>query len=256
MTEELTIARGFSGPPDSGNGGYVCGVTAARLVDDPSQADGSAIEVTLRLPPPLERPLQIVPTDQGLTLVDGDAVVAEARPSSIDDDPPDPVDLDHARRGAATFDVEVYEHIHPFGDCFVCGPRRRAGAGLRIFPAPAVDRPGFAAWPWQPYPALADESGHIRFEFLWSALDCPSCFAYWLAEGMGTPIVLGRLTVQIRRRPHLDEPLVVGGWQVGRDGRKVLGAAAVWDADGVAVAQSRATWIELRAEQSAAFTGG
>lgn len=255
MTDELTIAQNFSGPPDSGNGGYVCGVTAARLVDDPSDVDGSAIEVTLRLPPPLERPMQIEPTAEGLALVDEGAVVAEARRSTIDDEPPDPVDFAHARQGATVFDVETYDHIHPFGNCFVCGPRRAEGTGLRIFPAPAIDRTGVAAWPWKTYPALADDSGRIRFEFLWSALDCPSCFGYWMVNGMGTPIVLGRLTVEVRRRPAIDEPLVVGGWQIGQEGRKVLGGAVVWDDDGAIVAQSRATWIELRAEQAPLFTG-
>jgi hypothetical protein len=255
MTDELTIARNFFGPPDSGNGGYVCGVTAARLVDDPAKADGSTIEVTLRLPPPLERPMQIESTESGLALVDDGAVVAEARRSTIEGEPPPAVGFDQAHQGAAVFDVETYDHLHPFGNCFVCGPRRAEGTGLRIFPAPAVDRPGVAAWPWKTYPALADEAGHIRFEFLWSALDCPSCFAHWMAEGMATPIVLGRLTVEIRRRPAIDEHLVVGGWQVGREGRKVFGGSVVWDADGGVVAQGRATWIELRSEQAPAFTG-
>ena len=255
MTDDLTIARNFSGPPDSGNGGYVCGMTAARLVEDPAAVDGSAIEVTLRLPPPLERPLQVETTDTGLALIDGTAVVAEARHSTIDGEPPAPVDLEHAHQGATQFDVDTYDHIHPFGNCFVCGPRRAEGTGLRIFPAPAVGRPGVAAWPWKTYPALADDTGRIRFEFLWSALDCPSCFAYWMADGMGTPIVLGRLTAEIRRRPTIDEPLVVGGWQVGKDGRKVLGASVVWDGDGEVVAQGRATWIELHGKRATSFTG-
>ena len=115
--------------------------------------------------------------------------------------------------------------------------------------------PGIAAWPWRPYPELADDAGRIRFEFLWSTLDCPSCFAYWMANGMGTPIVLGRLTVAIDRRPRIDEPLVVGGWEITQEGRKVHGTAAVWDGDGTVVAQSRATWIELHGAQAAAFTG-
>ena len=255
MTDVLTIARAFSGPPDSGNGGYVCGLAAARLIPDPSVVDGSVIEVTLRLPPPLERPLRVETTDIGLALVDGGAVVAEARHASIDGEPPAAVDLARANRGAAAFDVEAYDHIHPFGNCFVCGPRRAEGTGLRIFPAPAVDRPEVAAWPWKTYQALADNTGHIRSEFLWSALDCPSCFAYWIANGMATPIVLGRLTVEIRRRPAIDEALVVGGWQVGKEGRKVLGAAVVWDRDGAVVAQGRATWIELHGQRATAFTG-
>jgi len=48
MTERVTIDRRFRGPSDSGNGGYVCGVVAALV--------GGPAEVTLRSPPPLDRP--------------------------------------------------------------------------------------------------------------------------------------------------------------------------------------------------------
>ena len=47
----VMIPRRFNGPPDSGNGGYSCGVVAALL-------DAPAVEVTLRAPPPLERELR------------------------------------------------------------------------------------------------------------------------------------------------------------------------------------------------------
>lgn len=53
----LVIDRRFRGPPNSGNGGYVCGCLARYVAGD--------AEVTLRAPPPLERPLDV------LTKVDG-----------------------------------------------------------------------------------------------------------------------------------------------------------------------------------------
>ena len=52
MSDQITIPKRFCGPPDSGNGGYVCGLLAGYV------SGGS--EVTLRMPPPLERPLDIV----------------------------------------------------------------------------------------------------------------------------------------------------------------------------------------------------
>ncbi len=255
MADHVTIAQTFSGPPDSGNGGYVCGVAAAQFATDPDEVDGEAIEVTLRLPPPLERPLRVDRSPDGVGLLDGDALVAEARSTVLDVTCPEPITPSQARDAASHFDLDTYAHIHPFGNCYVCGPDRAVGAGLRIFPAPLPGHPEIAAWPWKPYPSLADASGRIRFEFLWSALDCPSCFGYWLARGMGTPVVLGRLAAEVRRRPTVDEPLVVGGWLIGQDGRKVLGGSAVWDGDGSVVAIGRATWIELRAEQAPSFTG-
>ena len=42
----LTIARRFNGPPESGNGGYVCGAFAF--------AAGIDLRVRLLAPPPLE----------------------------------------------------------------------------------------------------------------------------------------------------------------------------------------------------------
>ncbi len=51
MSETVVIARRYRGPAESGNGGYVCG----RL----AQHAGGEAEVTLRLPPPLGRPLTV-----------------------------------------------------------------------------------------------------------------------------------------------------------------------------------------------------
>jgi hypothetical protein len=57
---ELTLGGRFSGPPATANGGYACGTIAELL--------GGDVEVTLRRPPPLGRPLR-------LRVGDGDAVV-------------------------------------------------------------------------------------------------------------------------------------------------------------------------------------
>lgn len=47
MSETIVIPRRFRGPLTSGNGGYTCGLLAGIV--------GGEAEVTLRLPPPLER---------------------------------------------------------------------------------------------------------------------------------------------------------------------------------------------------------
>ena len=49
--DTVTIDRRFRGPLDSANGGYAAGLLGSRL---PGVA-----QVTLRLPPPLERPLAV-----------------------------------------------------------------------------------------------------------------------------------------------------------------------------------------------------
>ena len=65
----IIINKHFCGPPNSGNGGYVCGRLAHYI-------PGSA-EVTLHLPPPLEKPLEVsAKNNQSWELSDGDKVVA------------------------------------------------------------------------------------------------------------------------------------------------------------------------------------
>ena len=60
----IVIDRRFRGPNDSGNGGYSAGRFALAH-------GGDVVEVTLRLPPPLDTPLVL----DGERIVDGDAVV-------------------------------------------------------------------------------------------------------------------------------------------------------------------------------------
>src|SRR4051812_50117093 len=74
----IIIDKRYCGPPNSGNGGYVCGRLARHI-------PGGA-EVTLRAPPPLDKRLDVVATDDdGIwDLRDGATVVASARPASVE----------------------------------------------------------------------------------------------------------------------------------------------------------------------------
>src|SRR3954454_24049517 len=128
MTSEI-IDKRYCGPPNSGNGGYVCGRLARHI-------PGGA-EVTLRAPPPLDRPLDIVATNDGpWELCDGAIVVASGRPAS----------LEVARLERASFDeacaaellTPVKPDEHPLPTCFVCGPARAQGDGLLIFAGPLL----------------------------------------------------------------------------------------------------------------------
>jgi hypothetical protein len=81
---EITFEPRFRGPLTSANGGYACGRLAAFV-------DADAVEVTLRLPPPLDRSLTVHTSGERVVLLDGDAVVAEARPAHLELDVPPPV---------------------------------------------------------------------------------------------------------------------------------------------------------------------
>ena len=221
---EVVLARRFRGPTGSANGGYTCG-SLARFVGEPA-------EVTLRLPPPLERPLRVEERDGTMLLLDGDAVVAEARRSELELEVPEPPAFEAARRAADSSPRSAGDGEFP--QCFVCGPERGAGDGLRIFPGP-VD--GLVAAPWQP----RDE---VAREVVWAAIDCPGAFAVGFAERGET--VLGRLTAEVVRVPRAGEACVVIGWPLGEDGRKLFAGTALFGEDGELLARGRAIWIQPR----------
>ena len=215
---EIVIDPRFNGPPASANGGYTCGVVARLL-------GARAAEVTLRLPPPLGRPLRW----DGARLWDGDALVAEGRAAELELDVPQPPSFEEAEQATPRF-AGFAEHAYP--TCFVCGPERREGDGLRIFAAP-VD--GLVAAPW-----VAAESAP---ELAWAAIDCPG--AYALEWSGRSEMLLGRLHGRVDRVPVAGERCVVAGWPLEREGRRGYAGTALWSADrGDLLSCARATWIE------------
>jgi len=240
MTGSLVVVSRFCGPPDSGNGGYVCGLIAGYL-------DGPA-EVTLRKPPPLETPLNLERDGDGSVRVrHGQTLIAEA--SSPPNGPalqlPDPVSVRQARSAGARSHLRVHPGLHPFPTCFVCGPDRRPGDGLRILVGPVPGRE-LSADLWYPAAELSTTNGHVRPEFIWAALDC--------AGGIGaigdavtgrTPFLLGRLSARQIGEVKAGEPHVVIGWRLAAQGRKIVAGSALFAASGQPVAVAQATWIRL-----------
>jgi hypothetical protein len=229
---ELVIPERFCGPPTSANGGYACGLVARLL--------HGAATVTLRSPPPLGRTLSVRRDDHGVSIWDGETLVAEGKALTPGFDVPPPVGLEEARRA-----TEHYEwmHDHPYPTCFVCGPHRADGDGLRIFASPVAGRHVYAS-PWTPRAELADEDGLVHPEFTWSALDCPSGLATNAFGGVGR-ILLGRLTADVRRPVRAGHEHVVTAWPISRDGRKLYTGSALFSAAGDLLAAAQAVWIEV-----------
>ncbi len=237
MIEIITIPARFNGPPTSGNGGYCAGL-AARFVDGQAEA-------TLRAPPPLETPLRVEAVEAGVDILDGETVVIQARPRAPLARPDiAPPSLDLAQAAASTF-RSAEDHLLP--TCFVCGPARKPGDGLRIFTDFVEGRRDLVAAPWTPTPDLAADDGKVAETFLWAALDCPGAFAVDVQ-----PILLGRLAANILDRPAPGDPLVVAGWPRGSDGRKHHAGTALFSADGDLLAHAEATWIQLTRPHGAA----
>lgn len=222
MSAEIVIERRFRGPTESGNGGYTCGLVA-RLVDGPS-------EVTLRVPPPLDRALRVERDGDGVRVLDEGTLVAEAKPAAVDLEPPAPPSFEEAG-GAA---LPEGDQESPFPECFVCGPHREPGDGLRIFAGPLREGLFAASWvPAEPYTGP---------EFVWAALDCPGAYACGFGE-RGV-LVLGRLAARVEALPRAGERCVVVAWPLGDEGRKAYAGTALYGEGGRLLGIARATWIE------------
>jgi hypothetical protein len=223
-TATVTIGRRFRGPLDSANGGYAAGVLGSLL--------GSSAEVTLRLPPPLERPLSVRREGERLLLEDDGRLVAEAVPGEPVLEPPTPPPYDDAAAAAAGMGAWGPP---AFAECFVCGVRED-GSGLGIHAGPVPGRNGLVAAAW--------EARGVTPEVVWAAIDCPGAYAAG-DPGRGE-VVLGRMTARIGRLPNEGEPCVVVGWPLGEDGRKLFAGTALFGRTGDLLAVARQVWIAPR----------
>lgn len=246
-SQTVTIENRFHGPPNSANGGYVCGRLAA-FVDGPAT-------VRLMRPPPLDLAMTVHPIDSAKhsgtvelrsLSQGGEGAVARAWPGGPDLQPPAPPSWDEAVSASKRF-AGFSRHAYP--TCFVCGPDREAGDGLCVFAGPVENAsvPTLVAAPWQPDVSLADDDtgdqdeGRIADEFLWSALDCPGAFTFATER----PMLLGELAAEIQGAARVGERLIVTGWETAAEGRKHFVGTAVHREDGKLVALARGTWFEM-----------
>jgi hypothetical protein len=230
--EHFEIAQRFRGPPQSGNGGYTCGRIAKHL--------GDTVTVRLKAPPPLQAELRLESTDDEARLFCDSTLIGEARRTPFHLQPPPCPSYEQAERAAQSF---RWFKSHRFPGCFVCGPERQHNDGLCLFPG-SIEGTSTIAAPWAPDPSLADEAGHVKAEFLWSALDCTGAFTLFpLPEGVS--IVLGELAVSIVGTVKVGDQCVVVGWPMGGEGRKHLAGTAIYAPQERLVATGRAIWLEV-----------
>jgi hypothetical protein len=236
VPDAIVISPRFCGPADRGNGGVTAGLLA--------QAIPGPAEVTLRRPSPLDTALERALDGGTVVLRAGDEVIAEAIATVVDVEAPPAVQLAEARDAAAASPVVMHPEWHPFPTCFVCGPGRAEGDGLRVFPGRLGARELFAAPVVYP-PDLTDADGFVPTHLLWAALDCPSSFVMYMdGTRPTTAYVLGRIAARIDGRPAIDAPLVACSWPLGVEGRKLFAASALYQGDEL-VAVARATWISV-----------
>jgi hypothetical protein len=231
---DVVVATQFRGPPNSGNGGYVCGLLAGPI--------GGVVTAVLRAPVPLETPMRLVVEVEGVRLTGqaGD-LIGEARPGDPAElpQPPAPPSLEVATSAAKGF-IGFSRTFHPV--CFTCGDKLDEGFGCRVFAGQVEGAPpGHVAAPWTPHANFAGGDGLTRLEVVWAALDCPGSVAWAVQQGGGG--LLGTMTCEVVRRPPPGETCIVTAWPIERSGRKMISGTALFDADGDCLARSRQVWI-------------
>jgi hypothetical protein len=232
--ETLQVAARFCGPPASANGGYVCGLVADAI--------GQLVTVRLLKPPPLDTAMTLHADDDGTGHVEqASQRILEARPASLDDLVP-PAQVSYAAaldasRHAPWSDPEQ----HPCPGCFVCGPLRARGDGLRLFAGP-VPGQAYVATGWSPDASLA-RAGKVAPEFIAAALDCPGFQALQTGK---KPWLLGEYTCRIDRCVDVEEPCVIVGWKIEVKGRRSIVGTSLHGEDGALCALAKGVWIEPR----------
>ncbi|WP_346276767.1 hypothetical protein [Bradyrhizobium sp. IC3123] len=207
--------------------------------------------MTLRAPPPLERSLDVLTgADGGIELRENDKLLATVRATDIDVPDVPRVSYEAAEEAAGRTPYE--EQTHNLPTCFVCGPARGHGDGLRIFAGPlqagaVPGKPVVFAASWVPHGSLSGADGHVAPEFVWAALDCPTGYCSVGARHLGLKgdetALLGRMAARIERRPRPGDRCAVVAWPTGREGRKLFAESALLDAEQEVLATARATWL-------------
>jgi len=213
----MRIPARFNGPPATGNGGWSAGAFAFAAG---ARAGGPAVEVTLRVPPPLETELLVA---AGAVRA-GDTLIAQL--AAVDGELAPVEEVDPATAGEYPGFA-----VHPFPTCYVCGPERPDG--LRIFPGP-VPAGGMAArW------VVPDD---VDLPTVWAALDCPGG---WTALHEGRTFVLGRIAARVDELPEPGASCVVVARPTASSGRKAMVDTSVYAPGGRLIGTARATWIAV-----------
>ncbi|PJZ55680.1 hypothetical protein [Leptospira barantonii] len=240
--ESIEINEKYNGPPKSGNGGYVAGITANRI-------ENNAVVIKIRAPAPLNETLYYSrdPSGSGIKLLSKgtNSVIADAKEDS--EFYMDVPELNSSSLEGIQNPEQEYLgfHKHPFPTCFVCGPNRNHKDGMRIFPAKISDQVGFTHLHgafWNPWKDLSGTDGKIRDEIVWAALDCPGGFAASYVEP--TLIVLVKLRGRLLESIFPEVPYAIQAWEIGRNRRQRIAGTAIYRIDDrKCVAYSEALWM-------------
>lgn len=232
------IGRQFCGPPNSGNGGYVCGVLA--------KGQQGAVTAVLRAPIPLDVDLDLEAREDGAALIGAEGVLIGQGGAATQPLPePPPAPTLEAARAAAGRHIGLTQRVHPI--CFTCGTQREDGDGLRVLPGQLEGaEAGVVACTWTPHANFADADGIVASEVVWAALDCPGFFA-WVEKVGRHGALLGTMTAEVVHPVRAGQEYAVVAWPISKDGRKEIAGVALYDGEGRLMGRAHQVWIAMGA---------
>lgn len=230
MNKKVMIPKHICGPPDSGNGGYVVGLMSQPL--------NFSAEVTLRAPPPLNKELDLVKHEDGFNLMDGDQILANSKPITLNIDIPTPPTLTEARLAREKF-IGFKHHNYP--TCFVCGPDKKVGEGLRIFTGTLGGDNSHYAATWIPDESFKGAGNKVERIFTASSLDCPGFFAM----NYDGPALLARMSIHVWGDVDVGEECIVSAWKINHKGRKLFSGTALYNEKAKLIGVASALWITI-----------
>ncbi|MER6910512.1 hypothetical protein ABT354_02390 [Streptomyces sp. NPDC000594] len=253
----IRVDRRYNGPPDSANGGYACGLIAARA-SRMLGADGTPV-VHLHAPPPLDTGLRAVRAGRRVHVRHGERLIATVSHQVSVMEPVEFVPPALAERAMLRY---TGHRSHPFPTCFVCGPGHRDGWRLAPGPVPGSEDRVACLWTPGPHAGTAtgsgSETGSVAEEWVWAALDCPGGWALGpsapdprngpptpdpLSGPLSGPLVLGRMSARISALPRVGETLVLVGRGTPGAGRVHTCTTALFRRDGTELGRAAATWV-------------
>ena len=237
---EVTIDKHYVGPTDIAQGGYVGGRMAEYLGSD-------TVEVTMRNPTPMGRPVIFDTSEPGLVLLyDGDKLLNEARPAKLDMEIPEPVSFEEAQEASLRHVTET-----PFPNCFGCGAARSEDEGLHLRSGP-VKRRNMVAIDWVPRAAAvgAEEGEDVPLPIVWAAMECPVSRAWDIGglKGDDELAVLGRMTTKVITRPKVGQKCFIMGWPIERAGRRIELEGSLHNEKGEVMVMTHFTFVTLKAD--------
>ena len=236
--DTFTIPKQFCGPPSSSNGGYFCGVVASFF--------DYAVEVRLKSPPPLDTPMQIRRDESLSQVFADDTLVAQVRRLEEPLEPAPFLPVESAKL-CSEIGLEGSLINHPFPTCFVCGPQRDDGEGMRIFTGPGQDTKLYAAR-WHTHRAWSSNGVDIDPKYIWSALDCPSsgpAFATSVQAESDIAYVLGTLSLKVSEKPKVNENYSIVCATDEKHERLYRTRVSLYADDATLLATGAAVWIQV-----------